>query len=413
MKTKYSFILLIIFNLMTNNLTFGQIPSNDPTWGAPKFFDDFNGTVVNSDEWSSQWPWGQKSWEKTCDQTIVPGSTPGICPNQYYSYRTPNFANCTVSNSSVKIVSKQEYYPNALCWEYPNNVPYSYYANFNYTTGMLLSKNYYKYGYFEIMCKLPMPQSPHQTRSLGPNFWLWGGGCGYTDYSEIDVFEFNGEYNNLVNYHTCNSHYRDCYPASGTCPPIGTLWHDDLNTDLGSVNFANNTFHKFAVEWGADRIVYYLDDVPFHLSPNSQYCNDFCPLQIILDINTPATNFCEGMLSPYTVLPYTYEISYVKVWQLKQHCDTDITLCSFNPSTYDYAIYRNITLGGTGCSPTISSGTNVTLRATDGIVLDKGFTVEAGATFLAETTPCQQQEIHKSLNSQQQQPPPDGFELFH
>jgi hypothetical protein len=50
-------------------------------------------------------------------------------------------------------------------------------------------------------------------------------------------------------------------------------------------------------------------------------------------------------------------------------------------------------LGGSSCSPTIPVNSNVNLRATDGIILDKGFTVPLGAEFMAETTPCQEQDF--------------------
>jgi len=55
-----------------------------------------------------------------------------------------------------------------------------------------MSKETFKYGYFEIRCKLPKPVSPKTNKGKGPNFWLWASNSRVT-WSEIDIFEFNGE----------------------------------------------------------------------------------------------------------------------------------------------------------------------------------------------------------------------------
>jgi hypothetical protein len=61
----------------------------------------------------------------------------------------------------------------------------------------------------------------------------------------------------------------------------------------------------------------------------------------------------------------------------------------------------------------IQQNENVALRATDFIVLDKGFTIEAGAEFFAEITPCQEQVIYREINDEIVAPPSEDFITLH
>jgi len=400
-------IFLLIMFVIAYYCSLGQLPNNDPSWQLI-FDDDFSGTSIDNSKWNSNYPWNQGSYLLTCDNNQ--NGYFDTISSEYVGYRTWNFENCELNNGVLKLISKQESYLGKVWDDWipiidPNTGdtigwnPIETWHNFNYTTGMLYSKMKIRYGYFEIRCKLPEPQNPHETKGLGPNFWIFDGNCDIAEYSEIDVFEFASEYGNMVNMFTCNSHYRDVGGGTMQSYPIPEFFTIDFDD-----------FHIFSAEWGADRIIYYIDNIPIFISPNP-YPDDMCPMNIIVDINHPSNNFCDTAVSPFTVFPYIYEIDYVKVWQLKQHCDDDITICNFNPNIFDFAIYKSISIGGLGCTPTISSGENITLRATQSIVLDYGFTVESGAEFLAETTPCQQQEHFLSSKLKPDYPylPPTGF----
>lgn len=61
-------------------------------------------------------------------------------------------------------------------------------------------------------------------------------------------------------------------------------------------------------------------------------------------------------------------------------------------------MYKDITLGGSGCKPTIINGSNIALRAADFILPDRVLTVESGADQ-TQISSCQQQEnIPHSVN---------------
>lgn len=358
---KYKKIIVFFIGLFIGAVVHGQIPDNDDTWQLI-FNDVFTGTSVDSSLWDSNYPWNQKSYLLTCDLNNDGEKDTVFTEN--VGYRTWDFENCELDNGILKIISKQESYLgkvwddwlpiiDTITGDTIDKKPIETWHNFNYTTGMLISKFKIRYGYFEIRCKIPKPQVPHQTKGLGPNFWIWGGDCGYADYSEIDVFEFAGEYgiipDVMVNMFTCNSHYNDAGGPGNESWPIPEYF---------SINF--DDFHIFSAEWGADRIIYYIDHIPVFVSDNP-YPDDMCPTHIIVDINHPSTNFCDVEVPDSTVFPYIYEVDYVKVWQLNQHCDEDITICNFDPLTFDFAVYKTINMGGVSCTPTISNGENITL----------------------------------------------------
>ncbi len=410
MKRAYFIIIncfIFVCMLISTNIK-AQLPNNDPTWQV-KFSDEFNNSVPLDSNWFSQNSWLQTTYIITCD--FNHDSLPDSVHTSYNSYRTDSFKNCQVDSGILNIMSKHENYV-GKCWDnwywgycYNPNIyqlcAIDTFPTFNYTTGMLRSKHLYRFGYFEIKCQLPVPQEAHQTQGIGPNFWMWGAGCNTATYSEIDVFEFAGEYEGQVNHHTCNSHFKD----------IGENdYHSFPKLDYGSVDFS--TSHIFGVEWGADYISYYIDNNLLWTSTNP-YGYDMCPMQLIVDINHPSFNFCDTSVSSNFLFPYVYKVDYVKVWQLKQYCDSVFSSCNFNLDNFDYAVYKSISLGGSGCTPTIANGKNVTLRATDGILLDSGFTVELGAEFEALTTPCQQQVIDTAYSSPAPTPPPDTYQKIH
>jgi len=408
-------IIILIFLCAFSNFiySYGQLPDDDPTWQIV-FSDEFDSIAVDAGKWNQIWGWNQSGYLITCDNDN--NGTNDTISNLNIGYRKwkdyldtfPAFPNCTISDTILNITSKEEYFEGVV-WSWPNGVFTKDTIPFNYTTGMLYSKPKIRFGFFEIRCKLPMPSLPGSTNSLGPNFWIWGADDSISAYSEIDIFEFNSllDYSDtsIINFLTSNWHFHECESEDTSCQG-DTIFHhlnDYNNIYFGGIEFSN--FHTFSMDWTELGIIYYLDHIPYCISSNP-YASKMSLMKIIADINHPANNFCDSMVSPTTIFPYEFKIDYIKVWQLKQYCDSAINLCSFDAFSYDYALYKQISLGGSGCTPTIQSGSDITLRATDGILLDYGFTVALGAEFYAETTPCQQQ-MYFIPTTENLQPPPE------
>jgi hypothetical protein len=51
-------------------------------------------------------------------------------------------------------------------------------------------------------------------------------------------------------------------------------------------------------------------------------------------------------------------------------------------------VKKSITIGGSGCSNSLTSGKNVVFRATDGIEIKGDFIVPIGAEFYADVNQC-------------------------
>lgn len=171
--------LFLILSLLTNYLG-AQLPSNDPNYKLV-FEEKFDSTAVDDTKWYSAWPWNQSGYIDVSYCNNIPS---GIIGNDTVSYIKRNFENCIMDTSgtgTLTIVSKEETYEGLvwrwhLCSDDSCTTGVGYHTCdsslspprcldeaslwFNYTTSMLRSKEKFKYGYFEIRCKIPVPSSP-------------------------------------------------------------------------------------------------------------------------------------------------------------------------------------------------------------------------------------------------------------
>ena len=99
----------------------------------------------------------------------------------------------------------------------------------------------------------------------------------------------------------------------------------------------------------------------------------------------------------------------------KQECDSAISICTYNPLTYDFSIKETITLGGTGCTTSIPTLTNTSFRASDFIQLNEGFNADNSTEMLLDVVPCQDDQHFDHRATLYQLPPPDSFRkrIFH
>jgi len=409
MQTIKTFVFVLI--LVSTSIINAQLPPNDPNYQLV-FEDNFDSTAINTSKWRSIWDWNQSGSINVSYCNNIPS---GWIRPDLYGYRKTNFENCIVSGGSLKIVSKKENYSGwvdnwPLCTsdsckkgtgygacETSHTPPYCWdhdLVKFNYTTGMLISKETFKYGYFEIRCKLPKPTSPKTSKGIGPNFWLWSGAGPTVTWSEIDIFEFNGEnttFGSAIHYEDINGNVSHGIPNN--VPPI-------------YVDFS--TFHTFSALWTPQKIDFYLDG-NLYISSNL-HVQDLLDMPLIIDINFPLHTMCQLLDPVNTQLPHNYEIDYVRVYQLKSNCNTDYSICNFN--NINYAHYRNISVGGNGCNVTVPNGQNLHLIASGDLNIISNFTVELGAGFSYDIIPCFQ-SIHtfpsKLKSATSPQPAPESF----
>lgn len=120
-------------------------------------------------------------------------------------------------------------------------------ANGQIESGMLRSKWGGKYGYFECRMKVP------GARSLWPAFWLnpqdgkWP--------PEIDILEIvnNGRDTTKNSFHFLHSGVKEDLPVASSLLNVHKSY-------VPGFDFKDD-FHTFAVEWTADRVRHFVDDV--------------------------------------------------------------------------------------------------------------------------------------------------------
>lgn len=166
---------------------------------------------------------------------------------------------------------------------------------FEYQSGLIYSKEKFKYGHFEIRFKTDA-SSGHW-----PAFWLFG-----ADNQEIDIFEMgDGRLNEVhVDVH-CKSGCKN-YPVF-----MGIFkknWGGYLKTNASWPN----EFHTMAVTWEPEGVTWYLDDMPI-----AWWKGDFHePLALIA--NMAVADFegsLGGKILPTTKFPAQMQVDYIRVWQ--------------------------------------------------------------------------------------------------
>ncbi len=325
-------------------------PSGDPNWTLnSNMSDEFNSTVLDNTKWDA----------------LNPGAGIGYNWGSGQFFRPQNVS-VDGNNLQLKV----------------ENISPTYQKKWS---GGIQSKNSnYSYGYFEIRAKLPGFYDNGQPTGEGfwPAFWTYyieddANGC-RTVHDEIDILEPNG------------SQYSDAKSNVAG-------WHDedpDCNIDhvkiSGNVWYTHNQplfedYHKYAVEWLPDRIIFYFDDQPFYISydhPKMDMQPQFVVIDQQIDGNTP--------LRPNTPLPAFMTVDYFRYYQLNDNfCGANASILNNSQlNSYVYGIRNNIYIGNGSSNITMSSGDVKTFRAKNEITINGEFTVPLGSELNLIPTPC-------------------------
>lgn len=246
-----------------------------------------------------------------------------------------------------------------------------------YSGGIQSVNHTYSYGYFEIRAKLP--GFYRDTIPCGEGFWpaFW---TYYVEedenrcriiHDEIDILEPSGSQYKYANVNVAG-------------------WHDEDYSNCrifkvsGDLLFTHNKpffeeFHKYALEWLPDRIIFYFDDKPFaamfnhpKMKMKSQY--------VVIDLQI------DGYLpKPYlridTPLPQYMTVDYFRYYEMdiskmdeKETISSNLQLQQFNQG-----IRKLIYIGNGTQKLILQNGENKTFRATDEIIINGEFTVSLGS----------------------------------
>jgi beta-glucanase (GH16 family) len=305
--------------------------------------DEFNGNELNTIMWADSYPWGRNLYN-----------------NKELQWYSPN-NNYDFSGNKIKLIVKEETVNERVTTWYDDNylledgLPNK--RQFDYTSGMVMSKRKYKYGLFEISFRIP------EGKGLWPAFWLYG-----PENAEIDVFEFKGENPNIIktNHHWTESGQHNQNPKSWTA--------------TGS--FADG-FNNMMLEWGPGAMIWYLNgqefNLEFHDYPHAMWVIANIAVAGCCDANAP---FCPCP-DETTNFPAAFEIEYIRIWK-RLDCEEYLTIENYeqDDSTPTSFTGQKVEM----LNSTLHEEESLTLIATEEITLLPGATIKGN--FTAKIIEC-------------------------
>lgn len=337
MKMKKTILLFPMFAFLW---VYGQTPSNDPHWQRV-WEDDF--TFFDNNK-----------WVKANYAIHLPE------PQIYLSTNVYTFNGnlvIRVNNNSVTCPSN----PVRTTWACGLANPGQSYP---YNSGWVETSDDFnsQFGYIEARIKLPYRYG------FWPAFWTWRGrGVPTTNEAEIDIFEMVGHKPSNVVGTNIHKYY-----------PDGNIFGQDLIP----LNYSYaNTWHTYGIEWSPSKIIWYIDGSIARVFPNHGIID---PVRTILNLAIEP-----GYLPPTssTFTDYMY-IDYVKVYELRNDCNTNMSVCNYNFGQHDNKVKKNITIGNGTCTNIISYGQNVYLRASESVLINGDFTVPLGSKLYIDVNSC-------------------------
>ncbi|HRG01225.1 MAG TPA: glycoside hydrolase family 16 protein [Bacteroidia bacterium] len=403
------FILQITIMFTCFTYSYAQAPIGDSLYQAI-FIDEFNGPI-DSGRWYSHYPWSPGNF---CNADTTTGWCGTLLDLASMDENVLDTSNRTISGGTCKLIAKKENhlskqwvyhpFPSAACdslgitWANGGggNCLEDRWIPYHYSNAMLFSRDSYKYGYFEIKFRLP-GWTANYNNAVAPAFWMYDNYGSAMPWSEIDIYEINGRNGRFTN----NIHLD---PVKDT--PVDISSDDPMPPgtepiiDLGQ-------WHTAAMNWTPQYIDFYLDGTFLRRSTNdtNQY---LIPMPMIIENSVACGNFCDNNIdSVLTPFPQTYEIDYVKVYQVKQACDTVKAYLNTTQNSFKSKIYKSLTIGGTGGTATFNNA-SATAAGVDFVLLNEGFEAGANMEMTIKTENCWADQKHQ-IHSETIKPPPDRF----
>lgn len=310
-KTKIyyiSFLLLIVICAIKSRAQSPYIGAivNDLNWALQtSLSDDFSGVTVDPAKW--------------CVLNNCTGNPPCEC------YNWGGLSRFTSANVSVGsgVLSLKVSAPTGP-------PPYNIYTCC-YTGGIQSNNESYSYGYLEINADLPGfidGNGVAHGDKFQPAFWTYhqefdGNNC-IIVHDEIDILEPSGlQYadakTNVCGVHNETTDYTKCTQPSPPC----TYCLYKVEGSVTSSSPLCNSFHKFAAEWNTDRMVYYLDDVPFFVSNDPGNVMD--PMKLLIDLQIHANSVIYDFYSGQP-FPDSMNVDYFHYYKLRLECTNSLTI---------------------------------------------------------------------------------------
>ncbi|MEN9943620.1 MAG: hypothetical protein RLZZ91_1621 [Bacteroidota bacterium] len=220
-----------------------------------------------------------------------------------------------------------------------------------------IHKKEFGYGYFEVETKVPV----HYRGPWG-GFWLQSGDY-YSEGEEIDIFEPNG-----------------CMTEANQYYNVGTRYYEyNIFASVIQTNgYPLSNYNKIAACWTPRKVQYYFNDKNVNRSCDAQFEENqrIIPenrLFMFLTFQIDSAG-CRPIAAPSG--PMKWYFKNLKYYGLKINCTQDKKASNVNFGTFDYRVYRTISLSNSS----LLFNSRVFLHATDEITLTN-FIVPKGSTL--------------------------------
>ena len=170
-----------------------------------------------------------------------------------------------------------------------------------FTSARIKTQGIFEQTYGRFEARIKMPWGP----GIWPAFWLLGSGVetiGWPECGEIDIMEYRGQQTNLIN----GTVHGPGYSAGNSVTKSYGFENDRFDVD----------FHLFAVEWGADYLRFYVDNVLYQeIKPEDLPGPWVFDQPFFMILNVAVGGSYVGFPTSETPFPQSMIIDYVRVYK--------------------------------------------------------------------------------------------------
>ncbi|HBX51179.1 MAG: hypothetical protein A2275_09080 [Bacteroidetes bacterium RIFOXYA12_FULL_35_11] len=319
--------------------------------------DEFSGNSLDENKWQNCFPWGRNYNGPSINQEYMTDGN-----NIEFGY------NSDVNSGTLRLIAKREdiyargvWYDTSATSTLKDGSPNL--QTWHYTSGMIFSKQKYKYGLFEIGAKWP------DGKGFFPAFWLYGA----NPDEELDIIEYKGETPNRYHVDThCPSGCEDYYNFFGIV--------DDYGGWVPLIGNLTESFNTIRAEWGNDACYFSINNYEFAIwLGDLNYQANIIANFSIAGTNAPFPPAADNT----TPCPTTMEIDFIRVWT-RLDCDHDITINNYNQTITDETAKtgKNINVSNT----TLYQDQSLKLIATESITIEPNTVIQGN--FEAKIVDC-------------------------
>ncbi len=380
MKNTYlKHLLVLLLASVCSSFSYGQLVSNGWVYVDG---DEFNGTTLDM----------EKLWRHLDDNCLTENyELQFYTDSGNYAFGQDAYAHY------FRIVTKRETVSGLATpyklgnvavppFEPPYVFPYYNYRTFDYTSGAIVTKQPYKYGYFEIRFKAPA------VKGLWPAFWL------RAFDQEIDIMELKGE--KMHKYHWA------CHAPGSSAQICGLFRNQPCGgwITFQNINFANADYNVVSCVWLPNFVGWMVNGIA-----QKYVVFDFVEAMRVVANTAVASDYSPKTFRPgpdaTSVFPAYFDIDYIRIWA-PIDCNQDVLICNQLQNIYtDPTVNtgRTITFADGFCSNYVMpagqavswapywSPNQVTHRdliASERVVINPNSTILWGSDFTARISPC-------------------------